>query len=392
MQTHGVCVFKDRYTKSNSESTQRKEAATPINNLYLELLFDQYEEQNLFYEEINMNKFLKIGLYGLSALALAFGLFAVPARAADHLDAPGLSSPGGDTRLDITDVYAFQSPSNPGNTVLVMGVNPLAGVLNDGTFNPNAVYEIKIDSNGDAKEDLTYKITFSSDGTQQGLTLRRTPAKGGGGSLLASGHTGKAISIPGGGWITAGVYDDPFFFDLVGFLNVDFCNPGTDFFEGLNISAIVLEVPSSWLGSNNIGVWAQTMLNNAQIDRMGRPAINTVFIPANVFEPTEASQKNAFNAGKPRSDQRDFRGEVVDTLEIFYGSGSSTAQALADFLLPDVLTIDTSTPTSFPNGRGLADDVIDIELGLVTNGAVTSDCVGNDSAFTASFPYLAPKN
>jgi hypothetical protein len=134
------------------------------------------------------------------------------------------------------------------------------------------------------------------------------------------------------------------------------------------------------------------MLNNAQIDRMGRPAINTVFIPANVFEPTEASQKNAFNAGKPRSDQRDFRGEVVDTLEIFYGSGSSTAQALADFLLPDVLTIDTSTPTSFPNGRGLADDVIDIELGLVTNGAVTSDCVGNDSAFTASFPYLAPKN
>jgi hypothetical protein len=339
-----------------------------------------------------MNKFLKIGLYGLSALALAFGLFAVPARAADHLDAPGLSSPGGDTRLDITDVYAFQSPSNPGNTVLVMGVNPLAGVLNDGTFNPNAVYEIKIDSNGDAKEDLTYKITFSSDGTQQGLTLRRTPAKGGGGSLLASGHTGKAISIPGGGWITAGVYDDPFFFDLVGFLNVDFCNPGTDFFEGLNISAIVLEVPSSWLGSNNIGVWAQTMLNNAQIDRMGRPAINTVFIPANVFEPTEASQKNAFNAGKPRSDQRDFRGEVVDTLEIFYGSGSSTAQALADFLLPDVLTIDTSTPTSFPNGRGLADDVIDIELGLVTNGAVTSDCVGNDSAFTASFPYLAPKN
>jgi hypothetical protein len=40
----------------------------------------------------------------------------------------------------------------------------------------------------------------------------------------------------------------------------------------------------------------------------------------------------------------------------------------------------------------LADDVIDIELGLVTNGAVTSDCVGNDSAFTSSFPYLAPEN
>lgn len=340
-----------------------------------------------------MKRLSKIGLYGMLALALVFGLFAPSVRAADHLDAPGLTPPGGDTRLDITDVYAFQSPSNPNNTVLVMGVNPLAGVLNDGTFHPSAAYEFKVDSDGDAKEDLTYKITFSGSGSQQGVTLRQLPAKGGG-SLLASGQTDEAISIPGGGWIAAGVFDDPFFFDLVGFLNLDFCNPGTNFFTGLNISALVLEVPSSWLGSNNIGVWARTVLNDQQVDRMGRPAINTVFIPNNVFEPsgTEPSLKNAFNTAKPRNDQRDFRGEVVDTLEIFYGAGNPTAQALADFLLPDILTVDTSSNAGFPNGRGLADDVIDIELGLVTNGAVTSDCVGNDSAFINTFPYLAPKN
>jgi len=342
-----------------------------------------------------MNKILKIGLYSLSALALVFGLAAQPARAADHLDAPGLTPPGGDTRLDITDVYAFQSPSNSNNTVLVMGVNPLEGVLNDGTFRSGASYEFKIDSDGDAKEDLTYKVTFSAPNgsLQQGVTLRRIPALGGG-SLLAKGQTGGNISIPGGGWLRTGVFDDPFFFDLNAFLSVNFCNPGTNFFQGLNISAIVLEMPSSWLGSVNVGVWAHTVLNDQQIDRMGRPAINTVFIPNNPFEPkgTEPSQKNAFNGGKPRNDQRDFRGEVVDTLEIFYGAGSSTAQALADFLLPDILTIDTSSPAGFPNGRGLSDDVIDIELGLVTNGAVTTDCVGNDSAFTTTFPYLAPKN
>jgi hypothetical protein len=342
-----------------------------------------------------MKRILTIGLYCVSALALVFGLVAIPTRAADHLDAPGLTPPGGDTRLDLTDVYAFQSPGNPSNTVLVMGVNPLAGVLNDGTFHPEASYEFKVDSDGDAKEDLTYKITFSApDGSlNQGVTLRRLPSKGGG-SVLASGMTGEDISVPGGGWIRAGVFDDPFFFDLVGFLNLDFCNPGTNFFTGLNISAIVLEVPSSWLGASNIGVWARTVLNDQQIDRMGRPAINTVFIPNNVFEPSgsEPSQRNAFNAAKPRNDQRDYRGEVVDTLEIFYGAGSSTAQALADILLPDILTVDTSNPAGFLNGRGLADDVIDAELGLVTNGAVTSDCVGNDSAFTNSFPYLAPPN
>jgi hypothetical protein len=346
-----------------------------------------------------MKKFTKIAVYGLSVLMLVFGLVAVPTQAADHLDAPGLTPPGGDTRLDITDVYVFQSPSNPDNTVLIMGVNPLAGVLNNGTFRPGAAYEFKIDSDGDAKEDLTFKATFSGpDGSlQQGVTLRKIPAHGGG-SVLATGQTGSNISILGGGILSAGVFDDPFFFDLLAFLGAggrSFCDgSANDFFLGLNISAIVLEVPSSWLGSSNIGVWARTVLNDTQIDRMGRPAINTVFIPNNPFEPsgTEPSQKNAFNAGKPRSDQRDFRGEVVDTLEIFYGPGNPTVGALAAILLPDILTVDTSNPAGFLNGRGLADDVIDIELGLVTNGAVTSDCVANYSAFSGSFPYLAPPN
>ena len=47
------------------------------------------------------------------------------AGAVDHLDAPGLTPPGGDLRLDITDVYAFRSPK--GKSVLVMNVNGLRG-------------------------------------------------------------------------------------------------------------------------------------------------------------------------------------------------------------------------------------------------------------------------
>jgi hypothetical protein len=364
-----------------------------------------------------MKKFLTVGLYGLLALALAFGLVAAPARAADHLDAPGLTPPGGDTRLDITDVYAFQSPTNPDNTVLIVGVNPLAGVLNDGTFHPGAAYEFKIDSNGDAQEDLTYKLTFSKANKSgvQTVMLRCMPARqcrpgngddkdrrgdddGEGGRVLARGKTGTDIEVRGGGMLHVAVFDDPFFFDLNAFLGTDgrsFCDGNEEnFFLGLNISAIVLEVPSSWLGSNNIGVWARTVLNEKQIDRMGRPAINTVFIPNNPFEPSgsEPSQKNAFNAAKPKMDQRKFRSEIVDTLEIFYGAGNPTVDALADILLPDILTVDTSDPAGFLNGRGLTDDVIDAELALVTNGAVPSDCVGNDSAFSTSFPYLAPAN
>ena len=65
---------------------------------------------------------------------------------------------------------------------------------------------------------------------------------------------------------------------------------------------------------------------------------------------------------------------------------------LADILLPDILTVDLSQDTGFLNGRGLADDVIDAELGLITEGAVTTDCVDNDSDFSPKFPYLAAPN
>ncbi len=342
-----------------------------------------------------MRKLLYPAVLGLMVIVLALGSASLSSRAADHLDAPGLTPPGGDTRLDVNDVYAFQSPSNSANTVLIMTVNPLAGVLNDGTFHPGASYDLMIDTDGDAKEDMMYRVTFSAPDASLVQDVRlRLVAAGAGSGVLATGQTGQDIPVDGGGMLQAGVFDDPFFFDLLGFLSLNFCSPGTNFFTGLNTSAIVLEVPSASLGSSDIGVWARTYLNEKQIDRMGRPAINTVFIPNNVFEPsgTEPSQRNAFNAGKPRHDQRDFRGEVVDTLEIFYGAGDPTVGALADFLLPDILTIDTAMPTAFPNGRGLADDVIDIELGLVTNSFVTSDCVVSDSAFTSTFPYLAPAN
>ena len=379
-----------------------------------------------------MRTFLKpIGaLLAIGVVTVAFmvGLAALPTRAADHLDAPGLTSPGGNGRLDITDVYAFQSPTNSANTVLIMAVNPAAGSLSPTDFHPNASYQFLIDENDDAKPDTTIEIEFGKvKGGKQEVELE---LEGPAGEAEAEGKTGQDIEInieaddndddgedsddadhnddngedsddQGVGTLRAGLFDDPFFFDLLSFLAIDlsipsvpFCEPGDgNFFVDLNVSAIVVEVPSDLLGPNEIGVWARTVLDGKQIDRMGRPAINTVFIPNNPFEPvsTEPSQKNAFNAGKPHRDQKKFRSEVVDTLELL---GNPNAESLADILLPDILTVDTSSSAGFEvlNGRQLDDDVIDIELQIILNNPLASDCVNNDSAFTNMFPYLAPLN
>ena len=220
----------------------------------------------------------------------------------------------------------------------------------------------------------------------------------------------------------AGMRDDPFFFDLQGFLNItaplddDPSNDAQsfigcsgqgsrpDFFAGTNVSSIVLEVPDRQLNgdSTNIGFWAATTIGGEQNDRMGRPAIATVFIPNNPIPPDNAgdSQKSDFNHAQPKDDQANFRGEVVNTLQTLFslndGAGDDPSDdagainGLADILLPDLLTYDTSSSQGFLNGRKLADDVIDAELGLISEGLVTTDCVpANDVQFPSSFPYLA---
>jgi hypothetical protein len=230
-------------------------------------------------------------------------------------------------------------------------------------------------------------------------------------SLIAVGPVDQPIvGLEPGVRLFAGLSDDPFYLDLNAFnAGAKFCQgpggTGSNFFKGLNSSSIVLKVPTISIGANQVGVWAQTMVRDSggaykRVDRMGRPAINTVFIPDNPFEP-RASAEDKFNAGHQRDDQAVWRGEIVDTLTLLHSLNDATddksddaakVAALANLLLPDVLTVDLSKPTAFLNGRNLADDVIEAELALITEGAITSDCVANDSTFSTAFPYLSKPN
>jgi hypothetical protein len=85
---------------------------------------------------------------------------------ADHLDAPGLTSPAMDARVDITDHYAFQKPGDSSRTILILNVNPLAPTHAD-EFRHDAVYETLIDTDGDASPDLAFSLSVQPQGSWQ---------------------------------------------------------------------------------------------------------------------------------------------------------------------------------------------------------------------------------
>ena len=366
----------------------------------------------------------KLTILGAAAVVLTIGAAPFLTSAADHIDASAfgsIGSPGnafspnsvnGDR--DINDVYAFQG-SDASRTVLVMTTNPAINLFG-GKFGANVRYILNVDNDGDAVQDVAYVVRFDNGAPgNQGYTVERfsganalTLAHGnlrGQGSTAGNG----SADLKGNGKVFAGVRSDPFFFDLTGFVGTLFnigsddlgVNP-TDFFAPLNTNAIVIEVPDDQLGGA-IGVWGQTTWWNGSAwvpgDQMGRPAINTVFNTI-LVDASAGQTKNRFNATAP-SEQRTafgglFRTNMITTLtniNAVLGTGApdytpAQAAGLADFLLPDVLTYDTATVAGGLNGRDLDDDVIDIELGITTNGSVTSDGVGPHSDYQAAFPYL----
>ena len=105
----------------------------------------------------------------LSPLAAALcaalaGMLATPAQASSHREAPFITTT---PKVDATDFYLFNSyePGRDGYVTLVANYLPLQdayGGPNYFALDPNALYEIHIDNDGDAKEDLTFQFRFKN--------------------------------------------------------------------------------------------------------------------------------------------------------------------------------------------------------------------------------------
>jgi hypothetical protein len=244
-------------------------------------------------------------------------------------------------------------------------------------------------------------------------------------------------------------------FDLL--YGTDFSEAGDDTLAGFNVNSVALQVPKTALAKggnpvNNpvIGVWSVTARRSTRVhkgsgsiaskgdfvsvSRLGNPLVNEVVIPLR--------DKDRFNASKPSGDGQ-FLSYVNDPIlpkliNAVYGipvpdsdpdtDGVQRGDLIDVFLKgldglnrpknvtpSEMLRLNLTTPTceapacneysrlgviggdsaGFPNGRRLADDVIDIALQVVEGELVgnpndLSDGVdANDVAFSNAFPYLA---
>ena len=329
----------------------------------------------------------------LLALLVAIAVLLGPARrldAADHGDAPLTAH---DLGADLNDAYMFLDPNDNSRVILIMTVHGFivpGENSNFGIFDPALRYRFEIETTGDAKPDGFIDVRFS----------------------------------PRSGVIFfAGLTDDPFFFDIPAFarfngsIRAGSPNPGVftrgrDTFAGYNTLAIALSIPLSFIrGPNNeLGLSCDTQRRSPQfynsrtgevagagrwvnVDREGVPAVNVALVPFN--------QKNTYNAGNSIDDANGrFAPGIVDTLQNFYRTDPTSIGILAKVAVTrgDILRLDLTVSNtganpeaSFPNGRRLTDDVIDILLFLINNRQTLGDSVnGNDLPFRSAFPFLAP--
>jgi hypothetical protein len=323
----------------------------------------------------------------------------------NHYSAANLKFPGDDARLDFTDLYLFQAPSDPGKTVLIIDVNPFtAGVsamqpfVTRSDFHPRGVYRINVDTDGDALADAAFTFTFSErqNGAQTGTARHATGAPARQpepvGEVLIQdtpvGFDATARPVQAGPVrLFVGVRSDPFFADAEGSFH-GFQWTGKDAFANRNILTIAMEVPSDMLSADPvIGVWVTVSERRdgklVQVDRGGHPTINPF------LNPNDA--KDDFNTGQPADDVANYLQPWSKLLED-NGYPPEEARAAALIVLPDILVFNRAQPAAYPNGRALTDDVFSARFAWLTHGRVTSQGLKPHDDLLAEFPYLGPPN
>lgn len=401
--------------------------------------------------------------FGLGAVVLVLGAVGAFVRASDHDDGENDLKARALNLTDL--YVFRERDQNPraaeDNLVLVMNTNPRSVARQQYYFSSNARYEFKIGRVGDkdamatGQADLTLRFEFSEPNAAGIQEVAVTGIRDGNRRTLQTTAAGRAITttpigadpvvneirldaMNGGISLFAGLREDPFFFDVEQFFRVraglaglgpkvGFRTPGTDFTAGYNVNSIVARVPMSWLkgasGATTFDVWETISVENpakkgewTQIERLARPAVNEGLVLTNDYLNTLNAVGPDFEAAVLKGDKAATAAaapilkEITAVLKAL-GNDDKRVGALLGAFLPDVMRIDTTGPSGYANalnklgspirGRMIKDDVIDVTLSVLSNGAVKGDNVSYDGPNAAGtkhkpvlgdFPYLPEPN
>ena len=364
------------------------------------------------------------------ALAAAVLVLRGPApeagKASSHREAPLIAE---DPSADTTDLYAFRSPDAPDALTVIANwipaEDPAAGP-NWYRFSERARYLIKIDRNGDAKPDVTYRLRFTNredslflGNTVQDYTVTRVTR--GDEEVIARGVTppnnigprstpnynqlaqNAVTPLRGGGKVFAGQREDAFFADIGAIFDLVAIRKGTgnmgggkDFFAGYAVHGIALQIPIAQLDDADhvVGVWATTERPRlkirqyrrngvrrfhqerhwVQVSRLGNPLINEVVIPTKL--------KDRWNRLSPDSDaqfEQYYREPILaKVINQLYGLG--VPETNRDDLVAVLLT---GVPGLNFTGSKLA-DMLRVNLSIAPTA--TPNRLGVLGGDTAGFP------
>jgi len=205
-----------------------------------------------------------VGLAGL--VAAAVNLRSGEVTAADHVDSPQSEA---DPAADIADLYAWHADGQLYAIITFAGLTAGGG---DATYDPDVLYTLHIDDDDDREADHEIYVRFGQNLAEEwGVRVDNLPGEAG----HFEGPVGEAVVGKAGGQVQAGLFDDPFFFDLDGFqetiMNITTNGPDSygnlafdstnDAFAGTNVTAIVLDMPYAAAdvdGDGQVQVWATT--------------------------------------------------------------------------------------------------------------------------------------
>jgi hypothetical protein len=333
-----------------------------------------------------------------------------------HFDTPTARE---DPRLNLCDVYLF--PGTAATTVMAMTVNPAANADTVAPFRDEAIYAFRFDTNGDRREDVSFKVKFgevihvdagNADPLHaQEFEIRRAEDDPAGlaGELVVSGWTDSPAAGAQSVRAFAGVVHDPFAGDAAALEAFkDACAHGiyhpqafenrVNYFHQRRVAVAVLEVPNHLVSTSpSVNAWATVSLHGhapeQQVARWGLPLCTHVFLG-------DDDLRERFNRSRPSDDDTAYVSSIIDTVARYVELGGTTAdpaaygRRVAALFGTLTLPYELGTPASFDftgfNGRTLQDNVMDTMLTVLTNSPLGTGIRPDPSLFDATFPYFRP--